>query len=200
VDRIKVLLLVALSARVLGASPAAAQAEPLVPEARVLSAQLVNAFEECTAPNDMGLAVGRPPRHELACSPTVPSDASCGLSPSGTGSIRVAAARKPSRGDSRTRVSVRVIVKGLVGCDGEELSLFLDGRLSSQVCKAGADCTTIDGGRPVTSCFVVDGVCKREQTLSFDSGANTSITVLGCHLQRESNPGSRTLDCGLAIP
>ena len=129
----------------LAASAVAAHLEPR--KAKRFSADLVTAYEPCTAPNAAAGESGQP-----ACVPPVRSDPGCGFGSKGSGRIKLAV--------TGSELAVSAKIRGLdPGCEGAFLTVGITFQATSDDC-AGSACT-LEPIRPgYSGCQVRNGRCS----------------------------------------
>ena len=207
---------VATAAAVLGllAGPGLANGPALHNEpskAKVFRVDLVTAYQECLAPNDLTTDPFLP---LPACSPTV-KDPHCSFGPNGKGKLIAKVLGRESTQD----VKVIAVLTGLDATSvGHELCPVATIRVTTDDCTSASatGCTVIDlvdfplaaSGDPL--CCKVDalGTCKINSTLRTGSSLPVSsalihgyfagIEIRGCGLARVG--GGVAFSCGLLFP
>lgn len=204
----KKLIVAAAAVVALGAWSTAAMAQRTTEEpkkANKVSGTMVRAYDACAVPNDTtggGLPLG-------ACAPAVPSDSMCQLEALKGGA-------KVDLKEKKGELEGSVKIGKLTGCEGEELCLFADARVTTDNCQSGdpegctvASAATELGGLLAPNgfgsniCCIVDkGNCKVKIALNDALGAdvvtgtsNTSITIGRLSMQRTG--GGNVFSMGL---
>lgn len=175
-------------------------------KAKKFQANLVTAYDICNAMDANTNTIGG--LMLPACSPAVPSDGTCSIDPGGGGKVQ-------AKADAAGDVALKVKLKGIVGCDGEELQAQADARVTTNNCAdANPDgCTVFELiSFPVTNpgnCVIANGQCQIKSTVNAELGAgtivageNTSIEIGNVVLERQTgigDPGD-VARAGVVIP
>jgi hypothetical protein len=165
-------------------------------KAKKFQSTLTAGYVQCTAPNTTTVGIGL-----MACQPAVLSDGHCSISPDGGGKLQA----KQDGGD----LAIKAKLKGIQGCDGEQLCVVASTRVSSKNCVV-VDLTDFPlNSGPTPACCVVDkGKCKIKTSLNaalvvpaLGMGQNTSFDIRGCGLSRFTGTSAgQVARCGVVIP
>jgi hypothetical protein len=160
------------------------------PKAKKVVADLVMAYEECTAPDTTTDGFGF-----AACAAPVRSDPGCGYGPRGKGRLKIAA--------SPSRFTVTAKFSGLdAGCEGSIFAVVLEWRATGDDC-GGAPCTLTDDFTPSWgACTVTAGKCvlvPSGEPFSFlPEGARTGVELRGADVIRDGT--LRPFSMGFVLP
>lgn len=157
-------------------------------KAKRFRADLVTAYEPCTAPNAFGDESGRP-----ACLPPVRSDPVCGFGPKGSGRVKIAV--------SGTRVVVSLRVRGLdEGCEDAFLSVSVTAQVTADDC-GGSPCTMEPISAGFTGCQVTEGRCsftaRTPPIFIVSEGARSGFEIGAVDVGREN---TRPFRMGILVP
>lgn len=180
---------------------------------RIISS-FVQAFEECTNPNDTTTGALALP----ACNPAVPIDSTCSFGPEGKGTGRAYLIDGATAAEQDIRINGRLVGLG-AGCEGETLCITVSVVVSAVGCAGGgaAGCTMETlrdfqlGSPPGSGCGVVqDGTVGLRSTIDTALGADvinsrTNIQLRGIGIRRVSSvnsaaPMGNTFEAGLLVP
>ncbi len=177
--------IVLLLAGVVGVT-AAAHGNVVPKKARVLKAELVQAFPECSAGGATLDAFGLP-----AC-PQQPVAGGCYFdAASGKGQVQA----KVVEGGIRFKVKV----KGMLGCQAAPLlTLVASVVINTDAC-GGQPCTTVALDEPIGTCTPTDGKCTIDAEFPVPAGQATSIAIRRVSLHSGATPIA-TFEAGLLVP
>lgn len=183
------LVLAVLAALLLHVAPAGATHPHPGPTSKKVVADLVHAYEPCTAPDTATDGYGYP-----ACTAPVRSDPGCGYGPTGKGQLKIAS--------SKSRLTVTARFSGLEpACEGSIIAILLYWRATGDVC-GGESCTLTDDFAPAWgACEVVGGKCTivpSGATFGFlPDGGRTGVELRGAEVYRN---GVRAFVAGFVLP
>jgi hypothetical protein len=171
-------------------SPATATHPDPGSKAKKIVADLVMAYEPCTAPDTVTDEFDFP-----ACATPVRSDPGCGFGPNGKGKLRITVLPRSFR--------VTFNLQGLdAGCEGSIMGVVLRWRATGDDC-SGAPCTLTDAFNPgFAACTVTGGKCVLEPSgipFSFlPVGARTGVELRGADIIRDGT--MRPFTMGFVLP
>lgn len=160
------------------------------PKARKVAADLVMAYEPCTAPDTVTDGFSYP-----ACAAPVRSDPGCGFGPSGRGKLKIAS--------TPNKLSVTFNLRGLdPGCEGSIMGVVLHWRATGEDC-GSAPCTLTDAFEPGWgACTVTAGKCvlvpSGDLFTFLPEGARTGVELRGADLIRDGT--MRPFTMGFVLP